>query len=141
MGETLTSRRYSGQVKYINETKGFAFIDCPRVQEEGFEKDAYVDTKRIKGFKMGDVVQFCLAVNDENQPHAFDLQPAQLCKYYLNGNCNNGSTCHNMHTFPTGKDGAISPGMLEMVKAALSDKGGQEGGVTYKPEKQKTVPC
>lgn len=73
--KAITERRSIGFVKSFNPDKGFGFIACDELSEV-FGNDVFVVAAQLGDIPVGSEVSFAVALNKDNKPQAYDVNPA-----------------------------------------------------------------
>jgi len=72
--KACNERREVGIIKSFNTKKGYGFIESQGVRAV-FAADAFIHKRQmVAGFAVGQQVTFCIMLNEESKPQAFDLQ-------------------------------------------------------------------
>ncbi|CAE8716895.1 unnamed protein product [Polarella glacialis] len=66
--------RFAGRIKSLNAEKGFGFVICEDLQQQGFAGDVFVGGQQALGFEAGQMISFTAFVNEKDQLQAKDLQ-------------------------------------------------------------------
>jgi len=64
---------YQGKVRSFNSEKGYGFIVCPQLKEEGYKNDVFLHKTTAANFCVGDMVAFEVYLNKNGQPQSRDL--------------------------------------------------------------------
>jgi len=70
----LALKNLRGRIKSFNEQKGFGFIECNYLKEQGIHDDVFLHKSRLGSFHVGSAVTFSVAFNDRGQRQAADLK-------------------------------------------------------------------
>lgn len=70
----ITERRYKGQIKDFQPSRGWGVINCPELKEV-FGFDVVLDREQICSFTNNDIVEFAPLISKDGKPQAFDLSP------------------------------------------------------------------
>lgn len=73
-GDYQVLGEFAGQIHAYDDKKGFGFVTCIDLQNNGHRKDPFLLRSQLNGCKLGDHINFKAVVNEKGQLQAWELK-------------------------------------------------------------------